>query len=123
MREPVFTGACVAIVTPFTDDNKVDFDQFGQLIEMQIAAGTDAICVCGTTGESATQSLEEHMETVEYCIKKVAGLVDVKAGDLGDLRVGGADALHYPAHMAVAAGNDNLSYHGGRLSSSGRCRS
>ena len=68
---PVFTGACVAIVTPFTDDNKVDFDQFGQLIERQIAAGTDAICVCGTTGESATMSLEEHMETVEYCIKKV----------------------------------------------------
>ena len=47
---------------------------------MQIAAGTDAICVCGTTGESATQSLEEHMETVEYCIKKVAGRVKVVAG-------------------------------------------
>ncbi len=80
MRNPVFTGACVAIVTPFTDDNKVDFDQFGQLIERQIAAGTDAICVCGTTGESATMSLEEHMETVEYCIKKVAGRVKVIAG-------------------------------------------
>ena len=80
MHNPVFTGACVAIVTPFTDDNKVDFDQFGQLIERQIAAGTDAICVCGTTGESATMSLEEHMETVEYCIKKVAGRVKVIAG-------------------------------------------
>lgn len=80
MREPVFTGACVAIITPFTKDNKVDFDQFGELIEMQIAAGTDAICVCGTTGESATQSLEEHMETVEYCIKKVDHRVKVVAG-------------------------------------------
>ena len=80
MRQPVFTGACVAIITPFTADNKVDFDQFGKLIEMQIAAGTDAICVCGTTGESATQSLEEHMETVEYCIKKVDHRVKVVAG-------------------------------------------
>ncbi len=66
MRNPVFTGACVAIVTPFTADDKIDYDQFDRLIEMQIAAGIDAICVCGTTGESSTQSLEEHMDTVEY---------------------------------------------------------
>lgn len=80
MRQPVFTGACVAIVTPFTNDNQIDFDQLGNLVEMQIAAGTDAICVCGTTGESATQSLEEHMETVEYVIKKVNHRVKVVAG-------------------------------------------
>lgn len=104
MREPVFTGACVAIVTPFTDDNKVDFDQFGQLIEMQIAAGTDAICVCGTTGESATQSLEEHMETVEYCIKKVAGRVKVIAG-AGSNDTAAALML---AQHAEAAGADGL---------------
>lgn len=104
MREPVFTGACVAIVTPFTDDNKVDFDQFGQLIEMQIAAGTDAICVCGTTGESATQSLEEHMETVEYCIKKVAGRVKVIAG-AGSNDTAAALML---AQHAEAAGADAL---------------
>ena len=104
MREPVFTGACVAIVTPFTDDNKVDFDQFGQLIEMQIAAGTDAICVCGTTGESATQSLEEHMETVEYCIKKVAVRVKVIAG-AGSNDTAAALML---AQHAEAAGADGL---------------
>ena len=104
MREPVFTGACVAIVTPFTDDNKVDFDQFGKLIEMQIAAGTDAICVCGTTGESATQSLEEHMETVEYCIKKVAGRVKVIAG-AGSNDTAAALML---AQHAEAAGADGL---------------
>lgn len=104
MREPVFTGACVAIVTPFTDDNKVDFDQFGRLIEMQIAAGTDAICVCGTTGESATQSLEEHMETVEYCIKKVAGRVKVIAG-AGSNDTAAALML---AQHAEAAGADGL---------------
>ncbi len=80
MRQPVFTGACVAIITPFTPDNKIDFEQFGKLIERQIAAGTDAICVCGTTGESATMSLEEHMEAVEYCVKKVNGRTKVVAG-------------------------------------------
>lgn len=104
MREPVFTGACVAIVTPFSDNNKVDFDQFGKLIEMQIAAGTDAICVCGTTGESATQSLEEHMETVEYCIKKVAGRVKVVAG-AGSNDTAAALML---AQHAEAAGADAL---------------
>ena len=104
MRTPVFTGACVAIVTPFTDDNKVDFDQFGQLIERQIAAGTDAICVCGTTGESATMSLEEHMETVEYCIKKVAGRVKVIAGAGSNDT---AAALMLSQH-AEAAGADAL---------------
>ena len=80
MRNPVFTGACVAIVTPFTDDNKVDFDQFGQLIERQIAAGTDAICVCGTTGECATLSIREHIAAVEYCVKRVNHRVKVIAG-------------------------------------------
>ena len=104
MHNPVFTGACVAIVTPFTDDNKVDFDQFGQLIERQIAAGTDAICVCGTTGESATMSLEEHMETVEYCIKKVAGRVKVIAGAGSNDT---AAALMLSQH-AEAAGADAL---------------
>lgn len=104
MREPVFTGACVAIVTPFNGENKVDFDRFGDLIERQIAAGTDAICVCGTTGESATQTLEEHMETVEYCIKKVAGRVKVIAG-AGSNDTAAALML---AQHAEAAGADAL---------------
>ncbi len=104
MREPVFTGACVAIVTPFNADNNVDFDRFGDLIERQIAAGTDAICVCGTTGESATQTLEEHMETVEYCIKKVAGRVKVIAG-AGSNDTAAALML---AQHAEAAGADAL---------------
>ncbi len=80
MRQPVFTGACVAIITPFTPDNKIDFPRFGQLIERQIAAGTDAICVCGTTGESATMTLEEHMQAVEFCVNTVNGRAKVLAG-------------------------------------------
>ena len=54
MREPVFTGVCSAIVTPFLDSGGVHYDRFGQLIDQQIARSVDAICVCGTTGESAT---------------------------------------------------------------------
>jgi 4-hydroxy-tetrahydrodipicolinate synthase len=79
MKEPIFTGACVAIVTPFTETG-IDFDKLGDLIEMQIAGGTNAICICGTTGESATQTMEEHLSAIEYCIKKVAGRVKVIAG-------------------------------------------
>lgn len=79
MKQPVFTGACVAIVTPFTQTG-VDFEKLGELIETQIAAGTDAICICGTTGESSTQTMEEHNETIRYCINKVAGRVKVIAG-------------------------------------------
>jgi 4-hydroxy-tetrahydrodipicolinate synthase len=52
MREPVFTGSCVAIVTPFCEDGAINFPKLSELIEMQIGAGTDAICICGTTGAS-----------------------------------------------------------------------
>ncbi len=79
MKTPVFTGSCTAIVTPFTEDF-VNFEKFGELIEMQIANGTDAIVVCGTTGEASTQTIPEHLATVEYCIKKVAGRIKVIAG-------------------------------------------
>ena len=72
MKIPVFTGANVAIVTPLTEKG-VDFEKFGELIEFQIANGINAITVCGTTGESATLSHEEHCEVIEYSVKKVAG--------------------------------------------------
>jgi 4-hydroxy-tetrahydrodipicolinate synthase len=79
MKEPVFTGSSVAIVTPFKD-GKVNFEKLDELIEAQIAGGTAAITICGTTGESATLSLEEHAETVDHCVKKVAGRIKVIAG-------------------------------------------
>ena len=56
MREPVFTGACTAIVTPFDQSGAIDYGCFGRLIDQQLDHGVDAICVCGTTGESATGS-------------------------------------------------------------------
>ena len=80
MKTPVFTGSSVAIITPFGKDGKVDFEKLGQLIDEQIAGGTAAITICGTTGESATMSLEEHIETVDFCTKYVNGRVKVIAG-------------------------------------------
>lgn len=80
MREPVFTGTCTAIATPFDQSGAVNYDAFGALIEEQIAGGVDAICVCGTTGESATMSIREHIAVVEYCVKKVNHRVKVVAG-------------------------------------------
>jgi len=80
MREPVFTGTCPAIVTPFDETGAMNFDAFGKLIEAQIAGGVDAICVCGTTGESATMSIREHIAAVEFCVKTVNRRVKVIAG-------------------------------------------
>lgn len=80
MREPVFTGACTAIVTPFDPSGAVNFDAFARLIDEQIAGGVDAICVCGTTGESATMSIREHIAVVEFCVKRVDHRVKVVAG-------------------------------------------
>ena len=71
MRTPVFTGSCVAIATPFDANGTINYDAFGRLIEAQIAGGVDAICVCGTTGESATMTIREHIAAVDYCVEKV----------------------------------------------------
>ncbi len=80
MREPIFTGACPAIVTPFDQDGGINYEAFDQLLDAQIAAGVDAICVCGTTGECATMSIREHIAVVEHCVKKVNHRVKVIAG-------------------------------------------
>ncbi len=75
----IFEGAGVAIATPFKD-GKIDFDNYGELIEWQIAEGTDAIISCGTTGEASTMTDAEQIEAVDYCVKKVNGRVPVIAG-------------------------------------------
>jgi len=79
MKTPVFEGSSTAIVTPFRD-GKVDYKKLGELIDFQIAGGTAAITICGTTGECATQSLEEHIATVDFCVKRVNSRVKVIAG-------------------------------------------
>jgi len=76
----LFKGAGVAIVTPFTENYEVNYEKLGELIDFQIENGTDAIIICGTTGESATLTMEEHKEVIRYCIKRVAKRVPVIAG-------------------------------------------
>lgn len=79
MKQPLFEGSSVAIVTPFKGDF-VDFEKLGQLIDEQIDNGTAAITICGTTGEASTQSIPEHLAAIEYTVKRVAGRVKVVAG-------------------------------------------
>lgn len=80
MKNPVFTGAGVAIITPMYEDGSINFDELGRIIENQIAHHTDAIIICGTTGESATLSEEEHSAVIRYAIKKVNKRIPVIAG-------------------------------------------
>ncbi len=74
-----FTGAGVAIITPF-DGYKTNYDELGRIIEDQIAGGTDSIVICGTTGEASTMPDAEHLAAIEYTVKKVNGRVPVVAG-------------------------------------------
>ena len=76
----IFKGAGVAIVTPMTADGEVNYEVLGEMLEAQIAGGTDAIIICGTTGESATHSEEEHSAVIRYAIKKVNKRIPVIAG-------------------------------------------
>lgn len=76
----IFKGAGVAIVTPFNEDLSVNFDKLGEIIEEQIAGGTDAIIICGTTGEASTLSHGEHLAAIKYTIDKVAKRIPVIAG-------------------------------------------
>ena len=78
-KKTVFTGAAVAIVTPFKND-KVDYESLGKIIDVQIANGTDAIVVCGTTGEASTLTDEEHVEVIAYTVDRTAKRVPVIAG-------------------------------------------
>ena len=76
----IFKGAGVAIVTPMTADGEVNYEVLGEMLEAQIAGGTDAIIICGTTGESATLSEEENSAVIRYEIKKVNKRIPVIAG-------------------------------------------
>lgn len=102
MKKQVFTGSGVAIITPFNEKG-VDYKKFEELIEWHIQEGTDAIVVCGTTGESATLPMEEHKALIKCCVDKVNGRVPVIAG------AGSNDTMHaigtsqYAASVGVDA--------------------
>ena len=76
----IFTGAGVAIITPMTETGAVNYPNLEEILEYQIANGTDAIIICGTTGESSTLSHEEHLEAIRFTAEKVAGRIPVIAG-------------------------------------------
>lgn len=96
MKKPIFTGAGVAIITPFYgEDLKINFPLFEEIIENQINNGTDAIIVCGTTGEKSTLVYDEHVEAIKVAVKVTAGRIPVIAG------TGSNDTVH-----AVKLSND-----------------
>lgn len=76
----IFKGAGVAIVTPMTETEEVNYPKLAELLDYQIENGTDAIIICGTTGESSTLTHEEHLEAIRFTVEHVAGRVPVVAG-------------------------------------------
>lgn len=101
MKKPVFTGAAVAIITPMHADGSVNYEELGRLIEDQIAHHTDAIVICGTTGESPALDHEEHTECIRYAVKKVAGRVPVVAGT-------GSNDTRYAIQLSLQAQKDGV---------------
>lgn len=100
----IFKGAGVAIVTPMYENGEVNYDQFGKLIEFQIENKTDAIVVCGTTGEASTLTHEEHLDVIRYCVKAVNGRVPVIAGTGSNC----TETAIYLSQEAEQAGADGL---------------
>lgn len=78
-KNTIFAGSGVALVTPFNESG-VDFEALGELIEFQIAHKTDAIIICGTTGEASTMPDEEHLSVIRYAVERTAGRIPVIAG-------------------------------------------
>lgn len=104
MKTPVFTGVCPALVTPFDQGGAVNYDTFAELVARQLEGGVSALCVCGTTGESATLSDAEQASLIAFCVKQAAGRVPVIAG------AGSNDTSHALSLSlaAQAAGADAL---------------
>jgi 4-hydroxy-tetrahydrodipicolinate synthase len=100
----IFKGAGVAIVTPMYDNGEVNYDKLGELLEEQIAGGTDAIIICGTTGESSTLTHEEHLDVIRYAIQKVAKRIPVIAGTGSNC----TETAIYLSQEAEKAGADGL---------------
>lgn len=80
MKKPIFTGSGVAIVTPFTKDNKINYDKLAELLEFQIANKTDSVIICGTTGEGSTLDHEEHSNAIKFAVDVVNKRIPVIAG-------------------------------------------
>ncbi|MCM1529896.1 MAG: 4-hydroxy-tetrahydrodipicolinate synthase [Alistipes sp.] len=80
MKNTIFTGAAIAIITPMNDDGSINYDVLGEMIDTQIENGTDAVVICGTTGEASTMTDEEHLECIRFAVQRTAKRVPVIAG-------------------------------------------
>ena len=102
MKQPIFKGSGVAIVTPFIHES-VDLAAMGRLLDFQLEGGTDAVIVCGTTGEASTMTYRERMRTIEFCVEHIDGRIPVIAG-AGSNNTESALALSKDAERAGADG-------------------
>ena len=100
----IFTGSGTAIVTPMNADGSVNYESFKNLIEFQIANETDAIVVCGTTGEASTLTHEEHLDVIKYCVEVVNKRIPVIAGTGSNC----TETAIYLSTEAEKAGADGL---------------
>lgn len=97
----IFTGAGVALVTPFHEDGSVNFDKLDELIDYHCENGTDSIIICGTTGESSTLSEEEHMECIKFAVERAKKRIPVIAGT-------GSNATYTTIDMSKEAVEDGV---------------
>lgn len=96
MKKQIFKGAGVAIVTPMFEDGSINYELLGKFIDFQIENKTDAIVICGTTGESATMTDKEHIDCIEFAVKHTNGRIPVIAG-------AGSNDTHYAAELSKEA--------------------
>ncbi|MBQ4155665.1 MAG: dihydrodipicolinate synthase family protein, partial [Clostridia bacterium] len=96
MKKTVFTGAGVAIITPMHDDGSVNYEKLKEVIDFQIENKTDAIIICGTTGESATMSHQEHKDVIKFTVDYVNKRIPVIAGT-------GSNETYFAAELSMFA--------------------
>ena len=100
MKKIIFKGCGTAIITPFAEDG-VNFEEFGKMIEFQIENGTDAIIVCGTTGEASTMTLEERKETIKFAVEKANKRIPIIAGTGGNCTKSVVEMTKYAESIGV----------------------
>jgi 4-hydroxy-tetrahydrodipicolinate synthase len=96
MKNVIFEGAGTALITPFDNNGNIQWDELEKLVEAQVQGGIDAIIACGTTGEAATMTTEEHIETIRFIIDRVKGRVPVIAGT-------GSNDTHFCVQLSLEA--------------------
>ena len=103
MKNVIFKGVGTAIITPFTKDDEVNFEEFGKIIEYQIKNKVDSLIVCGTTGEASTMTLEERKETIKFAVQKANGRVPIIAGTGGNCTKNVAEMTKFAESVGVDA--------------------